>query len=51
MAKRQFSTHISNPETIDALHDGVPEWMRNSLDDWIKTLGSFISLKDDCVLI
>lgn len=35
MAKRQFSTHVAHPEVIDALHDGVPEWMKSSLDGWI----------------
>lgn len=35
MAKRQFSTHIANPEAIDALHDHIPEWMQSSLDDWL----------------
>ncbi|HEX6462509.1 MAG TPA: hypothetical protein VFZ58_04565 [Candidatus Saccharimonadales bacterium] len=35
MAKRQFSTHAANPETIDALHDHIPEWMKSSLDSWI----------------
>jgi len=37
MVNRPFSTHINSPEGIDALHDGVPEWMRGSLDDWIVT--------------
>lgn len=37
MPGRQFSTHASNPEAIDALHDGVPEWMQRSIDAWIRT--------------
>ncbi len=37
MPGRQFSTHVSNPEFVDALHDGVPEWMRHSIDAWIRT--------------
>jgi hypothetical protein len=36
MSGRQFSTHLNNPQIIDALHDGVPEWMRNSLDEWLR---------------
>lgn len=36
MVKRQFSTYEAHPEVIDALHDGVPEWMRSSLDAWIR---------------
>jgi len=35
MPGRQFSTHANNPETIDALHDGIPAWMQRSIDDWI----------------
>ena len=41
MAKRQFSTHTSDPAKIDALHDLVPEWMQSSLDEWIE--GQLIS--------
>jgi len=37
MPGRQFSTHLNNSESIDALHDGVPPWMKNSLDDWLRT--------------
>lgn len=36
MPGRQFSTHTSNPEVIDALHDGVPTWMQHSADAWIR---------------
>ena len=36
MPGRQFSSYINNPQAIDALHDGVPEWMRSSLDEWLR---------------
>lgn len=36
MPGRQFSTHTNTPEVIDALHDGVPPWMQNSLRTWVK---------------
>jgi hypothetical protein len=36
MPGRPFSTHAQNPQVIDALHAGVPEWMRSSLDEWLK---------------
>lgn len=36
MPGRAFSTHAADPSVIDALHDGVPEWMRSSLDGWLR---------------
>ncbi len=36
MAGRHFSTHESNSDVIDALHDGVPSWMKRSIDSWIR---------------
>jgi hypothetical protein len=36
MPGRQFSTHTSNPDAIDSLHDDVPVWMQHSADAWIR---------------
>lgn len=36
MPGRPFSTHQSNPDKVNALHDGVPSWMRSSVNDWLR---------------